>query len=46
MEKVVLKEERLTEFLKNNFDYSNKKIKKLLTDGNVIVDNKVIKQYI
>lgn len=45
MEKIVLKEEKLIDFLKNNFDYSNKKIKKILTDGNVLVDNKVIKQY-
>ena len=45
MEKIVLKEEKLIDFLINNFDYSNKKIKKLLTDGNVLVDNQVIKKY-
>ena len=41
----VIEEQELLEFLINNFDYSHKKIKSLLKNGLILVDNKVVTQY-
>ncbi len=43
--KEVLKEQELLEFLMNNFEYSHKKIKSLLKNGLVLVDERIVTQY-
>ena len=43
--KEVLKEQELLEFLMNNFEYSHKKIKSLLKNGLILVDEKIVTQY-
>ena len=43
--KKVLEDQELLTFLINNFDYSHKKIKSLLKNGLVLVDDKIITQY-
>ena len=43
--KEVLKEQELLEFLMNNFEYSHKKIKSLLKNGLILVDERIVTQY-